>query len=302
MNISNWKLNRLYVPRYQSRDTKFKEISTGLINLEYSTQLFDNAFLVDFRNMLELLTPFALRNGKLIRVGRESDGGYLIFDGVTTSSNKRIASIGIGNEYSFENQMMGMGYQILAVDGSVNNPFHEQDSVTYEKIFVGPVTSMEQNTIRYCDLLSKKDWNLEVELVKIDIEGWEYSVLESDISGINQANQIVVEFHGLELLGDIVFRNKFISLLESIRKTHKVIHVHGNNSGRCIRFPNADFPTILEVTFIKSRFCANSYSEEQLPLAIDFRNTPIRPEINMSPFFRNFEQVFGNLQTIAKWI
>ena len=128
----------------------------------------------------------------------------------------------------------------------------------------------------------------------IDIEGHENRVFEKEIHHITKAKQVVVEFHGLELLGDSNFAKRFILILEELLKTHAPIHVHGNNCGSTLAIGGASWPTITEITFLAKNHCTLEPNFGPFPSMLDFPNAKVRPDIDLTGFYGKTKK-FSNL-------
>jgi hypothetical protein len=82
-------------------------------------------------------------------------------------------------------------------------------------------------------------------LVKVDIEGGEYSVLPQILGAAKEVVAIIVEFH------DCGRRwNDFETAIEQVTGMFTVVHVHGNNYTPLI--PGTQIPEVLEITFLRS--------------------------------------------------
>jgi hypothetical protein len=149
----------------------------------------------------------------------------------------------------------------------------------------------------------RSNWKGKVDLFLIDIEGFEYEFLEREWKEVVGSRQIVVEFHGLELMGDNLFSRKFIKILQRMRKTHSVIQIHGNNAGPSIPVCGASWPTILEVTFLENSEVSDDRNFGPFPGALDASNTTNRPDLNLQPFFGaepSFAQLTRNILESGK--
>jgi len=109
--------------------------------------------------------------------------------------------------------------------------------------------------------------------------------LHEELDLIAKSKQIVIEFHGLELIGDTQFAERFIDILEKLSKTHLPVHVHANNSGGGLPVGGANWPTILEVTFLEKVSCTSEVNYGPFPSDIDYPNVNLRPDMDLSPLF-----------------
>ena len=258
------------------------EFVSRLSNTENIVSIIDLDFVMESQQLISLLSPVKTKND-LMRIGGAHDGGYIIVEG--WQPPLRAISIGIGNEYSTELQLLEFGFEIIAADGSVSNPFPATRDFQYTNAHIGGGTFENVSNVSFDMFLSRHGWNCNVEIIKIDIEGMEYELLTNHISEICKSRQIIVEFHGLELLGSTEFRMKIINLLRVINKTHKPVHVHGNNGGPGIKLAGGELPTLLEVTFLRNGDCLNERNYGPFPSNLDYPNIDSRPDIDLNVFF-----------------
>lgn len=91
----------------------------------------------------------------------------------------------------------------------------------------------------------KSDLNDDELIVKMDIEGAEFEVLESMLQYSPYISSFVIEFHGLDINGD-----KLVQLIKIAKeKKFVVTHVHPNNGGGLIE--KSQLPMLLEITLTK---------------------------------------------------
>ena len=278
-------------------------------NLEYSALLLDKNVITNFEIIIELIRPKKVTEESLIRIGNPGDGGYVLSNQILKSpKGKKIISIGVGDEFSFETFFLKNGFEVLGIDGSVENPLNTERNFLFRQRFVGgefrtnSKSKQDSLFVTYEDVVRDSGWEFEVDLVKIDAEGHEYEILESSIANISKATQIIIEFHGIELILDRKFMQKIIEILSKLRETHSPIHLHGNNAGRAIRFAHGDFPTIFELTLLKQEMCESDDSLITLPGILDFPNVPIRSDIDLSPFISTQINSSKVLRTICDWL
>ncbi len=81
--------------------------------------------------------------------------------------------------------------------------------------------------------------------IKMDIEGSEYDVWENLLLYSDYLNGMVIEFHGIATRFD-----KFSSVIDQLKQSFTIIHVHANNFGGY--YKNTSIPNDLEITFMKN--------------------------------------------------
>lgn len=268
MNID--RIRKLLFPQYEERIT----------NVEYHQIPLTEEFLKNTSRIIELTQPVYAKT-PLIRIGRNGDGGYVI---APEFESKVCLTLGVGSEVSADIDLIEKGFKLFAFDGTVLNPLPKNSTYTFEQKNIGYgedselITDLERIFAKYPVLK-------QADLIMIDIEGHEYRVFEEEIDLISKSKQVVVEFHGLELLGDQNFSKRFIKTLEELLKTHAPIHVHGNNCGGTLAIGGASWPTILEVTFLAKEYCFLESNYGPFPTKLDFPNSKLRPDIELTSFY-----------------
>lgn len=230
---------------------------------------------------------------KLIRLGRDYDGGYLIGDN-SLQNTKTLISFGINDDWSFEKDFIkkNSSLKTICFDDKpilkflfkkliINIVFFlshfkfKKISYLIIKIFdyllIRKRINFKQKKISYGDLdkilteLKDKD-NI---FLKIDIEGFEYRIIDEIIKNQKKLIGIIVEFHDIDYHKDLVIN--FINSLDL-----KLIHTHPNNAS--VTDKNGD-PTILEMTFERNEIILSD--ENTLPHQLDMVNDPEKEEFTL---------------------
>ena len=113
-------------------------------------------------------------------------------------------------------------------------------------------------------------------MLKCDIEGSEFDIINQIVSYANRIDMMVFEFHWLD-------RNekRFSSAINQIQKDFDIIHIHGNN--HCEQL-STGLPIALEVTFLNKKFRdAKIEHVNNLPIKnLDYPNNPNKKDIFFS--------------------
>jgi len=112
-------------------------------------------------------------------------------------------------------------------------------------------------------------------IVKMDIEGGEYRVINQLLKYESLISLLIIEFHDTEPLRETFNRN-----INSICQHFAIAHIHGNNSGG---LAYDGLPEVLEMTFINKRAShSNAYARKEFPiLGLDFPTNPEKPDYSL---------------------
>lgn len=202
----------------------------------------------DFRVLIRSLRP-KRTDKNLIRLGGDSDGGYLLPNDLENIA--ACFSAGVGEVSSFEFDCAEMGMNIFMADASVDAPVINDPRFTFRKKFIGGENKG--------DYITLEKWIKESEiepsgdlLLQMDIEGAEYEVLNSlSNDTLKKLRIIIVEFHDLHLLYDKEFYRKARSAFGKILQNHVCVHIHPNNSCNSRLIKGIEIPEAAEFTFIR---------------------------------------------------
>ncbi len=254
---------------------------------------------------LEWLAPVVVEG--LIRVGGDSDGGYVIPEPLLCGADVLI-SMGLGFNWQFEREVRVLNPTIL---------LHVYDHTVSEKVFrrqylagvaarlTGRLgrAALQRRRRRLHDyraffrreathfqerICNWQDTPLDVDIptvfaragigrvfVKMDIEGMEYRVLEHVLAHANRIGGLVIEFHDTGPL-----RSVFVQTMEEIRRRFEIVHVHANNFAPTYR---DGMPESLEITVANKDFVQGTRCRKELPLLdLDRPNAPARPDYRLT--------------------
>ena len=248
--------------------------------------------------------PFKSNINNLIRIGPKKDGGYVI-DKRAIKQTKKIISCGLNDDWEFEREFLKINpkCKIIAYDHTVHKEFwvkrFKKDLIS---LFLFKKLRLEKilDVFKYIDYLKffkngnkhliKKVVNYERKkneisiknilknqsnlILKIDIEGDEYKVLEQVNKEFFKINLLIIEFHSI---------HKNLNKIKNfIKKTKfKIIHIHGNNYAGTNK--NND-PKVVEMTFINSKKFKTSKNKSNLSypiISLDYKNLKRRPDIEL---------------------
>jgi len=250
---------------------------------------------------LNFIAPVEL--GDLIRVGGQSDGGYVI-PSMLVEKTDILISFGISKDWSFEANFLSLrpGLQIHAYDHTISRAYfmrHAWRSVDgrlfkksgirelrkrvrlaldYPRFFSGNVKHYQQR------IHNRKDLDLDATIedvlartnsekifIKMDIEGSEYRVISDLLKYSSRILGMVIEFHDTDPL-----RKTFVSSVKNLMEKYEIAHIHGNNFGY-VSIDNV--PESMEITFIRKEFAFYNGRRTKLPIpGLDRPNSPTNPD------------------------
>ena len=226
----------------------------------------------------------------LVRVGRDFDGGYLVGKDTILNSDT-LVSFGINDDWSFERDFKNINsetkvicyddkpilkylFKKLIIDTiflfshlKVNKIFVLTKKIIY---FLKDKKKLKfiKKKIAYGDLKEiVKDIESNFIFLKIDIEGFEYRILEDILLYKKKFTGIIIEFHDIDYHKDLI--KNFINKLNL-----SLVHIHPNNNS--LIDSNND-PTCVEITFEKKPI--EREEELNFPNELDMRNNPKKKDV-----------------------
>lgn len=265
--------------------------------------------MIYLQEKYDFLKP--LKNNNLVRAGVNKDGGYIV-DSVLFQNVEHLLSFGMGDDWSFEIDYIKINKKgkISIYDHSINfftffkplikvfrrclllrKSFYDLQNRFY-KLKEYLIFTNNKKVNFYQEKISKKKENKfktisvakafqrlsEVKsfLLKIDIEGYEYEIIDEILNNQKKIEMLIIEFHNIDLK-----EQKFINCMKKLTDYFNVIHLHGNNHcGQCA----SGIPIALEITMInKAKKNKEFVFEKNFPrLNLDFPNNPYKKDIFFS--------------------
>ena len=199
---------------------------------------------------------------KLIRIGPNCDGGYIIADSAVNYdlnydlnynlnydlNYDLFISCGIANDIRFEEAFLDKYKNIkcIAFDGTIEHFPQCKCKIEWVNKNIGYITT--SNTTNLKEYI--KDYNNI--FLKMDIEGSEFNWIDAMTKEeLNKFSQIVMEIHW-------PFDIYRCNMLKKLANTHYAIHIHGNNYSSSINISNLKLPEVMEITYINKKLFANA--------------------------------------------
>lgn len=230
------------------------------------------------------LKPYKVK--KLERLGRKFDGGYVVCSEVLKKCENLI-TLGVGDDISFEIdfEKKKNSKLIQLYDYTVNNYSFLKIILKYFRRLITFRASLKtfnysiQNFINFLNFLKKdnvifqklkivkretrhnhinlknifKNINDNKNLLKIDIEGSEYEIIDDIVKINTKIKMLIIEFHWINKN-----RNLFSDSVNKLKFFFDIIHVHANN----YRPMNSsdDIYDVIEITLVNKKI--NKYRKE----------------------------------------
>jgi hypothetical protein len=249
----------------------------------------------------------------LSRVGRDNDGGYVI-PSIILENTSFLFSGGYGNDFSFEKDFLAKSNASGAFlyDFSITLPkllanfivaskavllrrdhyaisYHLMNIYTYLRLMLTPritlihsklSNSRSTSGVKVSNLRSALDListdHKDRFFCKLDIEGYEYELIDELVELEDRINGLVVEFHDT-----FSRRVTFLRSLNLLKVNYAVLHTHVNNYGGVA--PDGE-PVVFEVTFLNRKLISDSTSavpQKESLVSHDQPNNPKSSEIKL---------------------
>ena len=245
----------------------------------------------------------------LKRIGSQFDGGYVI-PHTFLKDAKHLISFGYGNDFEFEKDILSQYPNIKHIniyDKSINLISLLRQCLTHLVLFL--LGGNNEFRTSFCNL--KKYLELQVNtrinlihkyvgksnkdisckyiieklkaqdysiVLKSDIEGDEYLIIEDILNSVRSISIMIIEFHGLKLNN-----GKFQSYLNKLIDYFAIVNVNINNNSISA---NSSFPDAIEVTFLNLNLIKDLNITNRSNSSFNFLNRPNNP--NNDQFFFKF--------------
>ena len=250
------------------------------------------------------LKPLHVKKSNLMRIGPKTDGGYIV-DRRILGKNNILVTCGLNDDWEFEKDFIKKNgdVSIIAFDHTVNNEFwikrFKKDFISLlllKKLSLNKILDVfkyidyriffRKNKIHYRKKIVNKCKNnnqisiskilkpLKNVVLKVDIEGDEYKILNDIKKNSKKIIFLIIEFHNIHK--NLVKIKKFLDNLDL-----KVIHTHANNYGGINK---KNIPKVLELSLINSKIIKikNIYSKRKYPIVnLDYKNFKRRDDIKI---------------------
>jgi hypothetical protein len=234
----------------------------------YLSRTTDNKKLQDFFNSIKPINT----NYDLIRIGGNSDGGYLIPNDIADITT--CFSPGVSKISDFENELAQKGIKCFLADYSVEAPPIKHALFDFEKKYLGSKNDDVFMTLE--SWVKSKSPNESDLILQMDIEGSEFEVIiESSLELLNKFRILVIEFHKLDtlLLSNEGFRLIDLTFMKLL-KNFEIVHIHPNNCSKPLKCDGFVIPPVMEFTFLRKDRISYKSKSSTFPHKLDRPNKP----------------------------
>lgn len=264
------------IPRHTLQPKKTEDVMVSSSPVKYKPS-----------NLIELFKTYDVNSPK-IRIGNPHDGGYVINE-LLAQHTKRLISIGMGTEDSFERDWLSRypDKPIEAYDACCpcsdlcyKNPEQVHKTIFYVQQNVG----YEPGNIPLNNIVDGK----QNVLLKVDVETAEYKIFDN--VNLTDVTGLIIEIHDLDVKANV---DKLTELMMQNFADLVLFHVHGNSWGKTFdlnisKNPHRpiimnDFPRTVELTFIHKKLITTCELETKSfpdPL-VDMSNNSEVPDIDL---------------------
>ena len=199
--------------------------------------------------IMRLLAPKEVVGKKLIRIGHDYDGGYVMVDDI---ENCIAYSFGIADDVSWDLGMAYRGVDVYMYDHTIKKLPTQNERFHFFKNGICGENDRGENLKTFQEILSENGHidNKNI-ILKIDVEGAEWNAFEEISSELlRNFRQIIVEFHGIDMSKNGRNFDKIVNVLNKLNSTHQVVHLHACNYGSYNIVGGVPMVDVLEVTYL----------------------------------------------------
>ena len=272
--ISNREVNQILEGQLERLREREPELIIQNI-LRPTRMIVPNARDYFYKIKKSLIVKSPACENKLIRVGRDYAGGYVLLDDFDASM--KVYSFGIENDVSFEKDLANRGLMIFMYDHTIGDLPEKHEKFCYHSLGISHKDEMEHRKLSLKTILEKNgDIGNNNLILKMDVEGAEWDVIMNTPSEIwNQFKQMTFEFHRVTDLDN----PNILPALQKLNRTHQVVWVHGNNYGYVGKAGDIEIPAYLELTYLNRMQYQTSPAICNFPLDVDSPTDPSIDEI-----------------------
>lgn len=243
----------------------------------------DHARQKPFLQFASLFNPEKVVGFDKIRVGSESDGGYVMLDDFADVD--LALSFGVDINADWDLDVVNRGVEVQQYDHSVPQSPVDHPRIRFFKQMITP-SGDEPDSNSIPKILSAAGVRRDASVIlKIDIESAEWDVFDAcPPSALARFSQILIEMHDFDRATDAYWLMRATRVMKKLTSLFGIYHVHANNWSPMAAIGNVYFPGTLELSFAsKARYQFES-NQELFPTRLDAPNNPLRPDLYLGSF------------------
>lgn len=190
---------------------------------------------------------------KLIRMGRNNDGGYVMLNDFDDC--KVAYSFGISDDVSWDRDMSLRKVDVFQYDPTIKCAPEKNEFFHFYGFGISGIDDEKRKMLTLSSFLKNNNHeNLNNMILKMDVEGAEWeAIMSTPEERLQQFDQLVFELHGMTAINK---RDIILSTLEKLNRTHQLIWVHGNNYSVAGKAGDILIPDVIEVLYLsKKKYC-----------------------------------------------
>ena len=240
--------------------------------------------LVSIEKLESFFKKILVYQTNLIRLGGQSDGGYLVPDDLDNVSC--CFSPGVASSVQFEKDLAKKNIPSFLIDYSIDDLPEKNDLFNFEKKFLGILNNEKFINIndwitKYYPIESKDDF-----ILQMDVEGSEYEILLNfQKSLMKKFRVLVIEFHFFHNIVNPIFYRIMNAVFEKLLETFYIVHIHANNFAKPINILGYDIPQAMEFTFLRKDRLSEQALVSKLPHKLDEKNVEEYDEITLPSYW-----------------
>ena len=239
-----------------------------------------------YEELHELLHLAKINGTELVRIGRDNDGGYIMPDDFG-HDDKIAYSFGISTDVSWDKAMASRGYDVFMYDHTIDSLPEENPRFHWSKLGISDGTGNDDR-LKPLDELIKANHHEDKHnmILKMDVEKAEWGFFEMvSPDTLSRFTTILIELHGIN---EPALQGRVAAALRKINKTHKAVHIHGQNVGYYISLGSHTFCNQIEVSYVRrDKYSLDENYDVNLPLAIDMPAISRMPEVCLGRWNRD---------------
>lgn len=221
---------------------------------------------------LASLTQISKCQQRLVRLGGDGDGGYLVPDELEGIS--ALFSPGVQFSANFELALADRGIRCFLADASVKSAPVEHQMIHFESLNIGSESRLGSSIIGLDDWVEQNAPDASDLVLQMDIDGGEWEVfLGVTEATIKRFRIMVVEFHDLHLACLDANNALQRSVFGKIARHFKIVHWHANNFAPPVSISGRSYPRVAEATFLRNDFFLQADGPVILPHTADMDNS-----------------------------